>query len=446
MSWRTGALTSVALLIAGGQALWAQSFEYEGRRDGFRIYTATVYTGYSSLALPNANFNYLLGAVPTGGDVLTGGSLSVGWTHFGPQSSFSITYSPSYQGFVQNSQWNALNHSLSLNFNRKLGSKWALTLSGAGAVNSLYQTMFTPSTLSNAAAVPTTFDELASAMLSGRFTNDQLAGVLTGSSGLESPDQTALYGNRVLSGSLSSSLSYTHSRRFSLRFGASANRYQVLNGQGTGAALAVVPRTTGGSATAGMTYSLTPQTDFGLDATSTRTSSVIQDVYMSRAMVSLARRIGNRWFMQGRGGPAWVTALRQTYELPQGTQYAFGGSLGYKTSIQSFMATVDRTPVDSYGTGAGYTLSVGGTYRRHRPGSPWTLSGSLQQQRMRGTIYEELDGWMATAILSRVLGFHSSMQFTYTYLNESGTFLGSPRDIEVHTGQVAFVWAERPPR
>ena len=217
MSWRIGALTSVAVLIAGGQALWAQSFEYEGRRDGFHIYTATVYTGYSSLALPNANFNYLLGAVPTGGDVLTGGSLSVGWTHFGPRSSFSITYNPSYQGFVQNSQWNALNHSLSLNLNRKLGNKWALTLSGAGAVNSLYQSMFTPSTLSNAAAVPATFDELASAMLSGRFTNDQLAGVLTGSPGLESPDQTALYGNKVLSGSLSSSLSYTHSRRFSLR-------------------------------------------------------------------------------------------------------------------------------------------------------------------------------------------------------------------------------------
>ena len=110
------------------------------------------------------------------------------------------------------------------------------------------------------------------------------------------------------------------------------------------------------------------------------------------------------------------------------------------------MATVDRSPADTYGTAAGYTLSVGGTYRRHRTGSPWTLSGSVQQQRMRGTIYEELDGWMATALVSRVLGFHNSMQFTYTYLKSSGTYLGSPRDIDVQSGQVAFVWAERPPR
>ena len=129
MSWRTGALTSVALLIAGGQALWAQSFEYEGRRDGFHIYTATVYAGYSSLTLPNANFNYFLGAVPTGGDVLTGGSLVFDGL-ISAHGRFSITYNPSYQGFVQNSQWNALNHSLSLNFNRKLGKKWSLTFRG----------------------------------------------------------------------------------------------------------------------------------------------------------------------------------------------------------------------------------------------------------------------------------------------------------------------------
>ena len=172
-------------------------------------------------------------------------------------------------------------------------------------------------------------------------------------------------------------LSYTHSRRFSLRFGASANRFQVLNGQGTGAAQAVVPRSTSGSASAGLTYSLTPQTDFGLDATSTRTSSVIQDLYMSRAMVSLARRIGNRWFMQGRGGPAWVTALRQTYPLPQGTLYAFGGSLGYKTSIQSFMATVDRAS-------SGYLRHGGGIHpvsRRYVPAaSPWKSLDDLWQR------------------------------------------------------------------
>ena len=53
---------------------------------------------------------------------------------------------------------------------------------------------------------------------------------------------------------------------------------------------------------------------------------------------------------------------------------------------------------------------------------------------------------MATAVVSRVLGFHTAVQFTYTYLNDSGTYLGSPRDIDVQAGQVAFVWEERPPR
>jgi hypothetical protein len=308
----------------------------------------------------------------------------------------------------------------------------------------MYQFLFAPSALSNIAAVPASFQDLSSAMLSGRFTNDQLASVLTGAPGLDAPGRTVLYGNRVLNASGSTTLSYTHSARLSLRFGASASRIQYLNdgnAAGSAGAQALIPRTMGGNASVGFSYSLTPRTEFGVDTSASRTSSVLQDSYTTMAVASLGTRIGRQWFVQGRGGPAWVTVLRQTYPLPRGIQYAAGGSLGYRTATQTLLATADRTPMDTYGTSAGYTLSAGGTWQRHRPGSSWTFSSSARQQRMRGTY--SLDGWLVTGSVSRALSRQAAIQVTYTYLNNSGDFQGATQDIEMHAVQFAVIWRER---
>jgi hypothetical protein len=45
-------------------------------------------------------------------------------------------------------------------------------------------------------AIPASFEQLVGAMLSGRFTNEQLASLLTGAPGLQVPGQTALYGTK----------------------------------------------------------------------------------------------------------------------------------------------------------------------------------------------------------------------------------------------------------
>ena len=204
-----------------------------------------------------------------------------------------------------------------------------------------------------------------------------------------------------------------------------------------------MPRSTGGSATAGLTYSLTPQTDFGLDGTSTRTSSVIQDVYMSRAMVSLARRIGNRWFMQGRGDRlgSRPCARRTNFRKELSTHL----EAWVQTSIQSFMATVDRSPLDTYGAAAGIPL-VGGTSGgivREVPGRSLAAfsSSACEGRYMRNW----MDG-RPPPLFSKCSGSIAACSSPTPISTNPGPSWVSPRDIEVHTGQMAFVWAERPPR
>jgi hypothetical protein len=454
MRWRTAALAVIVVAAGQAQVQPAQpAAETAGparsQRGGWHLYSATAYTGYMSLALPDANFNYLMGAVPLGSDIQAGGSLSLGWTRFGRESSVELTYDPSYTGMVRHTEWNALNHALTFRSSKRVGNKWNLAFSAAGSANNMNQFLFTPTALSNVAAVPATIAELAGAMLAGQMTNPQLASVLTGASVLDAPTRAVIYGNRVLSTSATTSVSYEHSRRLSLHFAAGASRNQYLNdGQDPESAryVALVPRTTGVNASAGFSYSLTPRTDFGLEASGNRTVSSLQDMYRTNVLASLGRRLGRRWLVQGRGGAAWITSLRETYQVPQGAQYLTGGTIGYRTAAHSFMATADRTPMDNYGVGAGYTLSAGGTWRWHRVGSAWEVSSSVRQQRMHGTVTLGLDGWMCTGGVARTLGRQMAAQLTYSYLNNTGTYLGAARDIEVHAVQLAIGWREEAAR
>ena len=416
------------------------------QRGGFHLFSAMSYTGYTTQTLPNGDFNLLTGTVPLGADIQTGASASLGWTRPRPRSNISIIYSPSYTGMMRNSEWNALGHLLSFSASRKAGRKWDLGMSLNGADTNMNQFLFTPAIMSNLAATPASFEELTGAILSGRSTNEQLASVLTGAPVLESPARTTLYGNRVLSTAASISATYAHSARLSLRFGADVSRFQYLDdGQPSGTAgyLAIVPRTMRATAGLGFSYSLTPLTDFGLDANSSRIASWLQDAYVTNVVAFLGRKISRRWFVQVRGGTAQITIVRETYPFPRGRQPITAGNVGYKTPTQTFMVHGGRDAADVYGAGALYTLYMGGTWRWRRPGSDWVVSSSVRQQRIYFTGSQYLDGWLISAAVFRALSRQTGVQISYAYMNNFGMYQGAARDISVHAIQLAFQWTEK---
>ncbi len=62
---------------------------------------------------------------------------------------------------------------------------------------------------------------------------------------------------------------------------------------------------------------------------------------------------------------------------------------------------------------------------------------------MKGGWVQQLDGWIGTVSVLRMLNRHSAVQVSYSYLHNSGTYLGSARDISVQAIQLAIIWQEQ---
>jgi hypothetical protein len=437
----------VAAWLAAGPAAAQQALQpgagVETGRAGWQVFSASAYSGYTYMAEPGTLSN--VPGLPLGSDNQYGAALTVGWERFRKRSGFSLIYSPSYYGLVRNSGWDALNHSLLLRATRTFGSRWDGAFSVTGGVRSLSGFLFAPTGASNAVAAPGSAASLADAVLAGKYSNQQLAAALGSAPGLESPLTAELYSQRTLSGSLSASLAYRSSPRFSVHFSATGSRTQALNsGQPAGAAsVALVPRMTMGSFGGGLSYAIGPRTNFSVDATESRTQSSYMDAYVTQATASLGRRFGMRWFLQGGGGAAVVRPLRTTVQANQGAQPVAHASIGYRLSSQSFMATVDRLPANSYGLGTGYTLSSGGAWQWHRPGSGWDLSASFREQIIRGSS-QNLNGWMGGGALFKALSRRTGLQLSYSYMDNTGTYVAGARNIKVHALQAAVVWQGTP--
>jgi hypothetical protein len=410
---------------------------------GWGISNISLYSGFTLAAVPDLNYNLLSGAVPAGSFALAGGAAALGWRRAGQRTSLALSYLGSYNSIPQYSEWNAMNHSLSLGGSRQVGNRWGLAFSLAGAADSLNQFLFTPPVLSRLADVPASFEELSGAILAGNFTNDQLASVLTGAPMLEAPSRAMVYGNRVLNVSTTASLTYSRSPRLSLHFGAGGTRSQDLGGeQGNEAAAGnyLLARSTQANANVGFTYSLTPRTTLGMEASASRAVSSLQDAYTSTGTVSLGRTLSRRWFVEGSGGVSNITPVRQRFLLPQALQYVAGGNVGYRTYAHTLLGSVGRTAADSYGLGAGHTISTGAAWRWSRPGASWALSASLRQQEMQGAQALSLSSWIVSGGVTRTLSRYTAAQISYTFLQGSGVFAGAAQNITLHSIRLSFAW------
>ncbi len=237
------------------------------------------------------------------------------WSKFTERSSVSLDYTPSYTGYIRNSNLNALNHALSLTASRKLAPRWTLGFSLGGNLSSMEQSIFAPSTLSNVASAPATFSDLASGLLSSKFTNNpQLGTLLTSSPLVQSPVANLIYGQRMFTASTQVSLSYSYSPRLSWTFSGGAARTQYMSGSQTTLTASnsyLLANTTSGNASMGFSYSLSPLTQIGGSVAVSRVSSVIFDAYTTTSQATLGRTFGTRWVIQAHGGVAVTNPVRQ---------------------------------------------------------------------------------------------------------------------------------------
>ena len=426
--------------LCHAQDRWDQVDFKSASISGLHIYGVSVFSGYTSLSLP---YNSLQVAIPDtsnlGSAITYGGELSLGWRRQREKSSFTALYSGSYNGQSRFSNLNAFGHNLSLSASRTIGAKWSLNLSGTAAYTTLAQYLYQPSGLSTISQTPSTFNDLAAVFAIGTFSDMQVASMLTGTPITPSTaGQGVLLGDRILTYAVQASASYAVSSRLSVNFSSF-----TAGGQSNfdNAPSYTTPRTIGATAGAALSYSLSPRTTIGLSLNETRASNRYQGSYGTNAALSLGRKMGPHWFLNGGVGMGYVNVTEQISGAAASKTITGNGSLGYRAYAHTFIVTYNRGTYDSYGLAAGVNTVADGAWNWHSPGSGWTLMASFGRQQLRDTGFMAISGWQANAGISRRILPQVFIRAEYGYLESSGSFLGTALDRAVHTARASLSWS-----
>ena len=410
---------------------------------GIQVRSLSVFGVYYSNGAP------VNGGIPVGGsnfssDYGFGGSAEFDWTRFTERSSFSMTYTPSYSGRVRYSSLDALNHSFSLNASHHLAPRWNFRVSAAAVVSTLEQSLFAPTTLSTVAALPTTFQDLSAGLLQSQFnTNPQLGSLLTAAVPEQSPLNTLLYGQRMLSASAGTSLSYSYSPRLSLTFDVGGGRTQPLSDSGSSiGAGSLALETTTGHAGLSLAYSYSPRTQITAMVTTSRTASGLFDDYTTTTLVSIGRTFAQRWILQVHGGAGVAIPVREVGIPSSVTPFPSGGaSLTYKTTANTFMASYDHTETAAYGLGASTTSTASATWRWRMPGRTWWIDSTFGYQQLQGNSLGNTTGWRSTTGFNQALNPHLSLRAEYAYLKYSGGFISAIDNLAQSAVRFSLIWS-----
>jgi hypothetical protein len=415
----------------------------ENRRGGFHLYNVTGFVGWESVASPYGSGYLLPSTSGLGGDETYGAAATVGWTRPTERSNISLMYTASYGGRVRYSDWNAVNHFITLSANRQLSRKWNVGLSGTSVISTYDQLLFSPTLFGSLSAAPGTFDDLASAVLAGKYTNDQLASLLTGAPVIESPSRTLLFGNRVFSNSAAINVGYAHSQRLSFQFSAGAGETQHLRDKGPEASQYpyLIPHASYGSASVGASYALSPKTQVGVTMSANRGFSRIQNAYTTYGTGYIGRTIARHWFARVHGGAGFITNLDSRYPAGDGgIRPVAGASLGYRSYANTLMGSYDRVLGQSYGVGAADTTIISAAWHWWRPGRTWGLTSSYTKEQLRNSVFGDVDGWRAAFGATRMLGRHAMAETQYSYASYIGRSGLAPYKSDQSAVQLSVSW------
>lgn len=411
-------------------------------RNGLEIRNLSASFAYYSSTLPaGAQIGQTSIALPA--DAAAGGSAQIGWSRSRERSTLSLSYTPSYTGRVRYSSLNALNHALVFNASRKLTPRLTLNFSVTGDYSSVEQFLFATTTLSNVASVPATFEDLAAGLLTARSGNPQLTTILGSAPLVDSPLRPVLYGTRMFTSAMSSSLSYSYSPRLTLTFQGGATRSQHVSENQVSQNSYLLPNSTNGEAGFGLSYSPSPVTRIGADVTTNRMSSPLLELYTTTSVATLGRTIGRHWIIQVHGGVGVTRPVSQTiFSVSTKPHPTGGGNLGFKMLSHTLLGMYERAVGDVYGLGVSSTTTAGGTWRWNRPGRSWWWEATGSRQQLQGGAFGHASGWRSTGSLGRMLGRRLALAMQYAYLSSAA--VGTPYSISQSAVRLSLIWAPGP--
>jgi hypothetical protein len=408
---------------------------------GLRIADVMVSSSYSSESFSGASGSGFPSSSASASMVEA--SATVAWSKSGDRSTFSVLYSPSYFREFQ-SNYHSFNQSISVMGTRKLISGLTLATSFQGLVADFNQLLFAPSLFDGLSATSSSFDELASAILTGQSGNPGLTQLLGAAPVNGSPQNAFLYGGRELNASAMISLIYTSSTRSSFHLSMQAMRTQFLRTGSNGSTIGptgLIPASTMGSANLGWSFSSTPRTTVGVDVSSSRVFSRFEDAYTTQVAASIGHTLNTRWFMQAMFGAGYITPVRETFAQPQSAEPVFGASIGYKFKAQTLLGSYARSASDTYGLGASATQSGTGAWTWNRTGSSISLSSGFGYTYLSGQAFPKTSSWTAHVSISKRLAPQLAVSATYSYVQFPEALLARATNLTVTGVMAGLSWS-----
>jgi hypothetical protein len=435
---------------------------------GLRLYGVSVYSSYSTAALPPlastsnplTNATYLAGQ-SFGADLTSGVSANLGWS-WGKKSTFAIQYSFAFYGSVEHSEWNNFNHHFAFRGGRpvEISRKLKFSYGGTADMSTFQNFLFAPTQAATLVGTPMDFGDLSAAVLQHPTTNDQLAAALTGSPVADPTLSNLLYGNQVLTIGAQGNLTYTKSPRLNFLMMFSVMRLQPLSFGGgnpgsttssnsifTTSSTTNLPaysqrlgQDNAAGAGLGMSFLVSPRVTFGVTVMGNRTLSRLADQYVTTAAARLAVAVSRHWFVTATAGSGDLTRVRSSLTKNGGSAGWLAG-LGIGTSFRkhTFIVMANRNVGDSWGLGADSNLLATGAWS-WQIGRTWGTYASFSQQRLQSGSIGNINGWLAAAGVTRSLGKTLFMDVQYSYFRNFGTYASLPYNFSSNGAKVALTW------
>jgi opacity protein-like surface antigen len=417
---------------------------------GIRVASASVWGQYLSQGLPTASSYNFAGRTPQlGADGAYGFSSTLTMRESWGRTSFSLLYTPSYTGRLNYTQWNAFNHHLGFHINHPFSAKFRMYFSGEGSQQTLDQFLFEPTTTGRIPGVPHSFQDLVNEFLSGKLTEEQFTALLTGEH-IVSPIQTLLYGNRLTSGALHNGYAYQLSPRIDLNLTLSAiHTEHTRNFQDNQTPLqqvSFVPKNTAVAGRIGIGYRLSSRTRVELNLTEADNFSSFQNFRTTTGVARIATQFGPHWLLHLSGGGGTLRPQQNALVLLKsnsGVRWVGAGGIGYKSLTQVYLLSVDRSISDQYGIGAS-RMAANFSWNWRRPGTPWGLLASANEERLNRVGVINLNAWLARGGISRALNRNMQLNMEYAYLSNHSRFQNLPNSVARNSARIALVWNGSP--
>lgn len=466
-AWMKRAARLAGAALVGCATLAAQNFMLNPLttagvdQNGFRIYSFSAYTSYSTV---DGRWNQFLESLAAPAvlnlpshTTFSGVTGSVGY-HSGREEkwSFSAIYSPSYSYSTYGVNYGAWNHVLALNWQMKLKPQWQLSVSGSGIVGNFQQLLFSPTGSQSLASLASTAQGLASAILTGQ-SSDPTVSAASGAAATVSAQQQLFYGDRMFSASLAASLAYAYSPRFSLGFSASGNRMQHLNDTSVpaGQNYYLISQATNAEAAMSLSYMLTPRTSIMGSASYGRAFSALDRAQYASSEVRMGHALTARWFARIGAGAGYIMPVGYSSAGIHGVQWEGSGGLGYRGGGHVIVASAQRSVADFYGLGANATLTASLGWGWRPNGASWSIQAGGGESKLLGSQIEALglgnNGFLANAGVYWSLHHRAAVGLQYAFASYSGIFPvpgasgpGQPLRYVQHSVRLNIGWGMTP--